>query len=240
MLRVGRIKYVGGKKVFPNPVVNGVKFKIIEVMTPSTTWGDLSPYSLKTREGYIMENVWQFSKVYEQVPKTTQIYSKYNPKIIWDHPEEKHYNPETRKFTPEYYLWRRKGFECEYAIRYPVGYADRGKCLFALTDTGKELGYIDARKQVYLPLYMNLVVNVDKFHKLKKMYIRGENLMIVEVDGPHQESLGYYQNTYGVSNDFITNDSMLVNLQNITIMLNDDKHPFGHGYCLAWTLMKSV
>jgi hypothetical protein len=39
---------------------------------------------------------------------------------------------------------------------------------------------------------------------------RGVNLFIVEVDGSRSESLDYYKETYGVSDDFIENDTILV------------------------------
>ena len=61
--------------------------------------------------------------------------------------------------------------------------------------------------------------------------------MIIEVDGPHQESLNYYKHTYGVSEDFIDKNTISVNENNMKIMLNDTKHPFGHGYCLAMALL---
>ena len=72
---------------------------------------------------------------------------------------------------------------------------------------------------------------------LKNRLINGENLLIIEVDGPHQESLDYYKEKYEVGDDFIQKNTMLANDENINIMLNDTKHPFGHGYCLAMTLL---
>lgn len=49
------------------------------------------------------------------------------------------------------------------------------------------------------------------------------------MDGPHQESLEYYREEYGVGDDFIEHNSIEVNLENMKLMLNDPKHPFGHG-----------
>jgi hypothetical protein len=49
--------------------------------------------------------------------------------------------------------------------------------------------------------------------------------------------MDYYKNMYKVEDNFIENDTMLVNDRNIDIMLNDDKHAFGHGYCLAMALL---
>ncbi len=65
----------------------------------------------------------------------------------------------------------------------------------------------------------------------------GQKLFIIEVDGPHQESLNYYKQTYGVGDDFIVNGSIDVTIPNMQIMINDTKHAFGHGYCLAMELL---
>lgn len=73
--------------------------------------------------------------------------------------------------------------------------------------------------------------------KLKKWLQEGKNLLIIEVDGPHQESLDYYKEKYNVDDDFIVNSTMLATKENLEIMLNDTKHPFGHMYCLAACLL---
>lgn len=248
-IRVGKIKYEKGKKVYPY----FKDFTPIIVMTASSKYGSLSPYQLKDRSGRIMENLWQFSKVYEKVPKSTQRYSRWDSTIIWKHPAEVHVDlPKGMENSLEniilygqinekYKEWRKKGFNCEYAVRYPIGRANRHKCLYALATTRKKspkkLDYVTARKEIYLPLYDKLVKKKRQFKNLIKRHDAGENLLIVEVDGPHQESLEYYQKEYGVADDFIIDSTMLVNKKNLKIMLNDPKHPFGHGYCLAAALM---
>lgn len=40
-----------------------------------------------------------------------------------------------------------------------------------------------------------------------------------------------------MDNDFIIDNTMVATLENLIIMLNDEKYPFGHGYCLASALM---
>lgn len=245
-IKIGRIEYKNGKKVFPE--ISG--FKTIEVMTPSTQYGSLSPYSLKTKSGFIFENLWQFSKMYEQVEKSVQRYSAYDPKIIWDHPEEIHYkngNP-----TLEYWNWRKKGFSCQNAVRYPVGRFQRTKCIGAIwnfelgedenalewkADKYKLIDYINARKLIYVPIYCKLVSEKPQFKELQKMLENGENLLIVEVDGPHQESLQYYEKKYSVSKNWIEENTIEASKENLEILLNDSKHPFGHGYCLAMSLL---
>lgn len=75
------------------------------------------------------------------------------------------------------------------------------------------------------------------FIKLQKMLAKGINLLIIEIDGPHQESLNYYKEQYHVNDYFIQQDTMLINQDHLDIVLNDVKHAFGHGYCLAACLL---
>lgn len=56
--RFNQSKYCKKKGVIP-----------IKVHTSPKKWGQLSPYHLKTKKGYIFENVWQFSKIYPKVDK---------------------------------------------------------------------------------------------------------------------------------------------------------------------------
>jgi hypothetical protein len=236
MIRVGRRVYQSDGK-FTDPNIEG--FKSIVVMTSGYgKYSTLSPYSLTDENGCIMENVWQFSKVYESVPKSIQRYSRYSNQIIWNHPAEIHVDRDGN-LTNEYLAWREKGFYNPFPVRYPVGYHNRHKCICSLkTPYSPQLDYIESRKEIYLPLYSYGVRKEPLFHELKKMLDNGTNLLIIEVDGPHQESLGYYKKKYHVDNDFIVNNTMLANETNLDIMLNDPKHPFGHGYCLAHELIQ--
>jgi len=236
MIRVGTIQYVNGKKVFPE--YKG--YTRIEVMTPSTNYGELGPYVLKDSKGRIMENIWQFSKVYTKVPKTRSCYSRWDKTVIWDHPSEIHVD-EKDKLTDEYWAWREKGMNNKYPVRYPVGFSPkaRASCLYALWK-GKKLNYIEARKCIYLQIYYEMVQKEKKYHQLKNMLKFGKKLLIVEVDGPRQESLKYYQEKYKVKDNFISNRTIKVTKKNMNIMLNDTKHPFGHGYCLAMALLGMI
>ncbi len=238
MIRVGRRKYKGSSyedPSYPN-------FLPIICMTASTEYGSLSPYSLTDEKGRFLENIWQFAKLYDYVPSSTQTYSRYDKTVIWSHPEEKHINNDVP--TQEYWIWREKGMTNPYPVRYPVGYTHRSQCKCSLFDIGDnfyvELDYIEARKKIYLPEYEKAVVKEEKFTKLLKLLQQGKNLLIIEVDGPHQESVSYYKEKYGVSDNFINRDSVLATEHNLEILLNDPKHPFGHGYCLAWALLHSL
>ena len=233
-IRIGRRIYANGSWV--DPTYPG--YEPIVVMTSGYgKYSALSPYNLTDENGCIMENIWQFSKVYESVPESVQRYSRYDNKIIWSHPAEIHVDQDGN-LTEEYLAWREKGFYNPYPVRYPVGYDHRHKCICSLKDVySPQLNYIEARKEIYLPIYLELVVKEELFKVLKNKLAKGTNLLIIEVDGPHQESLKYYRDRYGVSSDFIENNTMLATSKNLDIMLNDPKHPFGHGYCLAIALM---
>lgn len=125
---------------------------------------------------------------------------------------------------------------------YPIGVNNRHDCLYSLDDEKGELNptpldYITARKQIYYPRYRDSVQQHPVFKKLQQRLNRGEHLLIIEVDGPHEDDLAYYMKRYGVDNDFITNNTMVATPENLTIMLHDPTHPFGHGYCLAACLL---
>lgn len=252
MIRVGRCRYDNTGKRY-DPSFPG--FTNILVLMTHTEWGKhLGPYFLKNSNDEIFENYYQAHKIYEMVPKSIQRYSRYNNKVIWDHPAETHLKNDLP--TKKYWKWRSKLRKNKFAVRYPVGFNYRGKCLYSLLrrptmstassdkfiDCGlrgiyEKLDYIEARKELYVKKYCKLVKQETKFSELQAKLDSGENLLIIEVDAPHQEDLKYYVKKYDVDDNFIVDHSMVANVDNLKIMLNDAKHPFGHGYCLAIALL---
>lgn len=83
------------------------------------------------------------------MPASTQYASRPEKTIIWNHPAEVHVRDDV--CTPEYYGWRHKGITNPVAVRYQV--------LFSLTDDGRRLNYIEARKEIYfkVPEYYELL-----------------------------------------------------------------------------------
>lgn len=232
--------YTNGKR--KDPTYKGFT-KIVVLMKSHSEWGVIGPYCLKDEQNRIMENLYQFAKVYEKVPASRQKQSRFSDLVIWNHPAETHILPDG-KLTPEYWNWREKGMNNKYPVRYPVGFKDRHKCLYALeeqsdgtVDTFQCLKYIEARKRIYMKLYCKLVKEHPKFKELQQRLQNGENLLIVEVDGPHQESMDYYKTKYKVKGDFIEKDTVLVNEKSMRILLNDARHNFGHGFCLGMALL---
>lgn len=233
MIRVGTITYTKGKKNFPDIV----GYKRIEVMTPSTRYGSLSPYSLKDEEGRIMENWWQSRKVYELVIRSKQRKSRWDSTVIWEWPGERHLLD--GEITESYWVWRKALESNPEPVRYPVGRRNMGMCKFAMDDDGKErLDYIQSRKRLYVKKYVELVKQQRQYCELLGMTRNGVKLNIVEVDGP--KDCDYYKEKYGVDDTFISNRTIECNKDNLRIMLNDPKHPFGHGYCLAMALMDDM
>ena len=229
MIRVA--KYYPGK---PVPKTEG--YVNILIHTKGTNLGgDLSPYILKDENGRLLENIWQFSKVYPVVFAQRTPISRFHPRrIIWEHPREVHY--ENDKILPAYWKWRRKGMANEHAVRYPNGFHGRHKCLFSLWpgDSGhlEQMGYIEARKKIYCGEYARLAIHTPHFSKLKSMLLKGTNLQIIEVDGPNPSL--QYEPFDQISED---NPGLLITEDVIRLLINDARQPFGHGYVIATLLL---
>lgn len=165
----------------------------VNTTTSSTNWSaKLSPMNLGPvilPDGSVaknVENAWQFSKVYKQHVKDGEI-------------------------LPEYFEWALKGFNDSWAHRYPMG---RGAApLFSLWK-GKRLGYIDARKEIYMPLYAEAVVKTDAFKQLKALYETHGKLVLFDFDGY----------------DYLGEGKTLEDV------VNDPKKKMGHAFVLALLL----
>jgi hypothetical protein len=114
-----------------------------------------------------VENAWQFSKVYDSQYYSAQEFDKW-------------------------LAWARKGWDSKRAIRYPAG---RGAVpLYSYWD-GLSLGYVEARKKIYIPLYMEAVLPTVAYHKLehKALWAREMHhkpLYLLDFDGYDHKALG--------------------------------------------------
>lgn len=208
------------------PFKQGFRPVLIHVKEP------LSPYVLANEQGHLLENIWQFSKVYERVEEQEiHLSSKHpNSRIIWEHPAEVHI--ESGALTPAYFDWREKGMRNAYAVRYPNGFQGRHKCLYSFWE-GEKLDYVAARKKIYCGEYARLAPPTKAFKELySALHERGENLLLIEVDGPDPTL------TYPPYDQISTaNPCMIMNEKNIRLLVNDEKKPFGHGFVLAALLL---
>lgn len=87
----------------------------------------------------------------------------------------------------DYFAWAEKGWRDTKAHRYPMG---RGrKPLYSYWD-GEKLGYVEARKRIYIPLYASAVEKSAVFRVLLETYLKAETLTLWDYDGYDHRSLG--------------------------------------------------
>jgi len=143
-----------------NPMIEVVTFQELKAINPpsdqvvitvskSKTWSKgLSPFVLgpcKLYGDYVsknVENAWQFCKVYSK-------------------------HIEAGRPNNEYFEWAKKGWEDNYAHRYPAGKGAKPE--YSYWD-GKLLDYVTARKYIYIPLYHSAVIKTDAYKKLSETY----------------------------------------------------------------------
>lgn len=110
----------------------------------------------------VMENAWQFCKVYKQ------------------HTDEKG-DP-----TAAYWEWATAGWANPIPQRYPI---KRGaKPEYSLWK-GQKLGYIDARKQIYAPLFAEAVQKTEGWQHLIQLYHKLDIIVLRDYDG-YRHDLG--------------------------------------------------
>lgn len=236
---VGVSRHYPGKDLVAVP-----NFKNILIHTTAVNLGgELSPFVLRDEEGSILENVWQFSKVYPRVSKQHVYQSRFHPdKIIWDWPEETHVDSEGN-ILQEYWKWRAAGMKNEYPVRYPNGYRGRHECLHSLWPKNLEasspnietLDYIQARKRIYCGEYLRLAPRMGDFAKLEQLLDEGTNLLIFEVDGPDPLNPSRYPSA--VDRMTKTRPYLLVTEKNVAALINDTENSFGHGFVVGALLM---
>lgn len=154
-------------KFVPNPYGG----EEVDTTSGSGLYRDLSPFVLgpiKTDSSlwpaaYNFENLWQFSKVYKQHVDTDGL-------------------P-----TQDWIAWRNKGWANPRAVRYPMG---KGAIPEYSYWQGEKLGYIDARKRIYAPIYAKYVVKTDSFRRLVDIYKSGEIVILRDYDAYDHIKLG--------------------------------------------------
>ena len=100
--------------------------------------------------------------------------------------------------------------------RYPAG---KGKEVLCSNYDGIERGYIDSRKEIYVPEYDTLMRVTESFSKYKTMIEKGQDVVVMDFDGPRTPERG-------VCCEEVT-------LELLKEKINDVKFPFGHGYVVA-------
>ena len=93
------------------------------------------------------------------------------------------------------------------------------------------MDYITTRKEIYVKEYIRLIKNLPEYEKLLNKLKKGENIMICEMDVPAKNKKGYY------GNDCDDNNICNMSIEKLELLLNDTSEAFGHGLCLAYSLL---
>lgn len=120
MLRVGKYNW----KTKEMPVIDGFTNILIH------TTGPLSPYTMKDKNGAIMENWWQFHKIWRRVYKIKQPISRFCKNTRWEWKDEIHF--EDNQPTDAYEKWREAGLTHKIWVRYPNGFHHHKECIGSL------------------------------------------------------------------------------------------------------------
>lgn len=171
---------------------------LVYTVSRATSWSKgLSPFLLgpcKLYGNYFSKNVengFQFSKVYSE-----------------------HVGPDGNP-TDEYFKWALNGWRDSHAHRYPMGKGSKPEYSWW---NGEKLGYIEARKKIYVPLYYNSVKDTEAYAKLKELY--------------HTEDIVYLWDFNGFDNE-----KRGMTLKDV---INDPSRPMGHAFILKKMLEAGV
>uniref|UniRef100_A0A6C0IS51 Uncharacterized protein n=1 Tax=viral metagenome TaxID=1070528 RepID=A0A6C0IS51_9ZZZZ len=218
----------------------------------NSKWKNFSPYLLKTdgneicanNGSIIFENFYQGCKVYDVVYENKVYPSKYhmnNPKYLWWEFIPKNLSSgdvilkENKIDYDLFYNWRNDLWNCANPIRYPNKINRRKNTKFSLCidKNGNETryNYIESRKHIYFKEYVRLVKKFPEYNKLLDKLKKGENIMICEVDVPAINKKG----NYGLDCD--ENNVCHMSIEKLEVLLNDPSEAFGHGLCLAYSLL---
>lgn len=176
------------------------KYPVLNVTTSGKKWRIFSPMLMGPVSLYgdiqatNVENAWQFSKVYEK-----HVDAGGNPSLEW-------------------FKWSLKGFHSSWAHRYPMGKG--AKPLYSYYNNRK-LNYIEARKEIYIPLYqktMNATAYLDLLYTVQDLLKHNECVYLWDYDG--------YDNI----------------AKNMTLedVVNCEKYKMGHAFVLAMMLNGDV
>lgn len=229
-------------------------FEAINVLKwNNSKWKALCPYFLKTdgkeenaNPGNVLfENFYQSIKIYDVVYENSVYASRFhtgNPKYQWWKFEP--VNPEGDVIISNdvinldvYFPWRNSLWNCPNPIRCPNKFHRKSKVLFSLliNEKGEQtrMNYITARKRIYAQEYIRLVKKLPQYAALLEKLSKG-NIMIGEIDVPAKHKKGIYGQNCDHQNICILDLKLLEQL------LEDESEPFGHGLCLAYSLLSDL
>lgn len=180
---------------FDGPHIN------VDVTLNSDSWGRmLSPFILGPVTNELgtsrnVENAWQYSKIFE-----VDLNADNTPKDF-------------------YWKWRKDGFEKVKADRYPRGKDNnkyvRGSWFGREGEPGKLLNYVESRKKIYVPAYLQALRNNPIYPTFIKFIADA-----------------WYSETTVIFRDYDTFNHEEAEMSLVQI-LNDERYKYGHGFILV-------
>lgn len=182
--RIGEIVLMSNKINDMNTIMKQYrKFMIVNLGWPSGNYSDLHSCKLKTKDGYIMENIWQSCKVYDNTVACK--YKKFDT-LIWQQDAEKHLDNDN--VTAAYFAWKDRLIKNKYPVQYPCGYFNRNKYKFLLYNN-KIYDANTGFKEIYTPMYFDLIKDNQRFKELLYHYRSGKNLLIICDELPYNAQM---------------------------------------------------
>lgn len=161
----------------------------LDVTTHGSRWRPLSPMLL----GPVMLYGGLWSRTMENAWQYAKVYPGY-------------------ELGEAYWPWARSGWDNPRAVRYPAG---RGARPLYSAWAGDQLGYVTARKRIYIPLYAQAVRFYQQalFDRLRFLTVQGD-IALADFDAYDHRALGYSWDD----------------------VINDPDRKMGHGFVLAMML----
>ena len=172
----------------------------VNTTSTSSSWSkELSPFlngpcglylSAPTEYANNIENLWQYSKCYGD-----------------------HIDSVSGKPNSSWVLWARNGFQLKKAIRYPRG---KGAIPVGHWWDGRLLNKFEARREIYIPAYREVVRQTDAFKQLCNLYQEQKRIMLFCYDGYNRKQMG----------------------MSIDDVINNPNHSMGHSFVLEMMLLE--
>lgn len=174
----------------------------------------------------IFENFWQSFKVWNKVYKQN--------KKEWTWPNESHIGPDGNP-NEKWMKWHETLLNHDQAVRRPNGKEIPKYAWWRDQKTGKleKLDIVQARKKIYIPFLKKLYRKSESYKRLLEKFKSGQNLMIIEPDGPLLE---LYPNGLEVNLELLNEMIDKTNYKNEG--MKNKYFPYGHGYVIAMCLLE--
>lgn len=119
--------------------------------------------------------------------------------------------------TANWFRFRAKVYAMQKGKRRPLPFRQYG-CATASRYNGRAYSYVDSRKHIYTRYYYQLIKHLPAIKEMQKMVADGKRLMIIDGDGAPRSLYPH---------------GLVLTEESWNQMINDPRHPFGHGYVVA-------